>query len=258
MAERGIARSRTAAGTLIKAGCVFVNGSAAEKPSLSVGENDKIEVRGAESVLKYVGRGGFKLERAIENFGITLDGRCCLDVGASTGGFTDCMLRYGARKVFAVDVGHGQLSEKLRGDPRVVSLEGLDIRSAGGEISEPADFIGIDVSFISLRLILPEIVRFAAENAECAALIKPQFECGRKRCKNGVVRDERVRGQVVEEITGFARELGFEEIGVIPSPITGGDGNAEFLMHFRLHGIPGMEKKCPKEKKNEGFDLQQS
>lgn len=231
----GLAKSRTAAQLLIGSGCVGVNGKRAEKASETVEPGrDRIEVNGAETVLKYVGRGGFKLERAVSVFGLSLNGCVCLDIGASTGGFTDCMLQNGAERVYAVDVGHGQLDERLRSDPRVISLEGLDIRDADeGTIKEKADFIGIDVSFISLRLILPELFRFAAANAKGVALIKPQFESGKSHVgKNGVIRDERVHRRIVEEIRAFAGTLGLRELRVIPSPIAGGDGNREFLMHF--------------------------
>lgn len=237
LAELGLAKSRTAAQVLIRSGCVAVNGKKAEKPSETVDpESDRVEVTDAETVLKYVGRGGFKLEHAIAEFGLSLNGLTCLDIGASTGGFTDCMLQNGAKRVYAVDVGHDQLDERLRADPRVISLEGLDIRHADeGAIGEKVDFIGIDVSFISLRLILPELARFAAADAAGVALIKPQFEIGKKSVgKHGVIRDERVHRRVVEEICAFAGTAGLRELRVTPSPITGGDGNREFLMAFRF------------------------
>lgn len=235
LTELGLAKSRTAAQKLIQSGCVLVNGQTAEKPSETVDVSDRVEVKNAETVLKYVGRGGFKLEHAIEAFGLSLSGCRCLDIGASTGGFTDCMLQNGASRVYAVDVGHGQLAAELRGDPRVVSLEGLDIRAADREIAEKVDFIGIDVSFISLKLILPELRRFASPSAECVALIKPQFENGKSRNgKNGVIRDERVHRRIVEEIVSFAETLGFREIRVTPSPILGGEGNREFLMALHI------------------------
>lgn len=237
LAELGLAKSRTAAQVLIRSGCVAVNEKKAEKPSETVDpESDRIEVKDAETVLKYVGRGGFKLEHAIAEFGLSLSGLTCLDVGASTGGFTDCMLQNGAKRVYAVDVGHDQLDERLRADPRVISLEGLDIRHADeNAIGERVDFIGIDVSFISLRLILPELARFAASDAEGVALIKPQFEIGKKSVgKNGVVRDERIHRRVVEVICAFAETVGLRTLRVTPSPITGGDGNREFLMAFRF------------------------
>ncbi len=237
LAELGLAKSRTAAQALIRSGCVAVNGKKAEKPSETVdSDTDRVEVRDAERVLKYVGRGGFKLEHAITEFGLSLNGLTCLDVGASTGGFTDCMLQNGAKRVYAVDVGHNQLAESLRADPRVISLEGLDIRHADeNAIGERADFIGIDVSFISLRLILPELARFAAVGAEGVALIKPQFEYGKGAVgKSGVIRDGRVHRRIVEEICAFAETIGLRELRVTSSPITGGDGNREFLMLFRF------------------------
>ncbi|MCM1334570.1 MAG: TlyA family RNA methyltransferase [Bacteroides sp.] len=232
----GLAKSRTAAQRLVASGCVLINGRTAEKPSETVdGETDRIEVKNAEAVLKYVGRGGFKLEHALKVFGLSAAGRVCLDVGASTGGFTDCMLKNGARRVYAVDVGHGQLAPALLADPRVVSLEGVDIRSADREIAERVGFIGIDVSFISLKLILPALFRYGEEGAEGVALIKPQFESGKGRVgKNGVIRDERAHQRIVDEIVSFAEALGFVVLGTTPSPILGGDGNREFLMAFRI------------------------
>ncbi len=229
-------KSRTAAQALIRAGCVFVNGKCVTKPSeLADRETDQVEIKEADTILRYVGRGGFKLEHAVKTFGLSLEGRCCLDVGASTGGFTDCMLQNGARKVFAVDVGHGQLAAKLRADPRVISLEGLDLRDAGSEIEETVDFIGVDVSFISLKLILPELRRFISGSAECTALIKPQFENGcRRNGKNGVIKDASVHRRIVEDLVSFAEGNGFQDVRVTASPIPGGDGNREFLMYGRL------------------------
>ena len=186
--------------------------------------------------MKYVCRGGFKLEKAIDHFHIMLDNKVCLDIGASTGGFTDCILKYGASKVFSVDVGKDQLDISLKNNPKVVSLEQLDIRNADAEITEPVDFISIDVSFISLRLILPELRRFTAENAYCVALIKPQFETGKQKVgKNGVIKNTKVHKKIIEEIVCFGEDLGFDSISVIPSPIEGGDGNKEFLMYFKIN-----------------------
>lgn len=236
MTELGVARSRTAAQRIIQEGVVLLNGKTVEKASEIVDtELDIIEISKNPECVKYVGRGGFKLERAIEAFHIDLNGRCCLDIGASTGGFTDCMLKNGARKVFAVDVGKDQLDSSLRNNPSVISLEQLDIRDAQGEISEPVDFVSIDVSFISLKHILPEIIRFVSENSCGVALIKPQFENGKKKNgKNGVIRDPKIHKRITDDICGFAAGLGFCNIQVIPSPIEGGDGNREFLMYFNL------------------------
>ncbi len=235
LTEKRLAKSRTSAQALIKEGSVTVNGKAVRKPSeIFDDETDVFAVSENSDLTKYVGRGGLKLETAIEHFGIVLDGAVCLDVGASTGGFTDCMLTHGAARVYAVDVGTSQLDPRLRSDSRVISLEKLDIRDAdSSHIPEKVDFISIDVSFISLKQILPVTGRFAAANTRCTALIKPQFELGRKKLgKSGVVTDPKLREKVKAEMTAFAESLGFRVIGVIPSAITGGDGNIEFLMYL--------------------------
>lgn len=236
MTESGISKSRTSAQNIIKEGIVFVNGRKITRPSEIIdSETDKIELSADPESTKYVGRGGFKLEKAISEFNIVLDNKCCLDIGSSTGGFTDCMLKNGARKVFAVDVGKDQLDESLRKSPRVVSLEQLDIRDAKEEIDEPVDFFSIDVSFISLKHILPELKRFSAEKASCVALIKPQYENGRtKNGKHGVIRDPKVHKRIVDDICMFSSGIGFKNIRVITSPIEGGDGNREFLMYFDI------------------------
>lgn len=235
LAEKGLAKSRTAAQALIKEGSVTVNGESVVKPSEIFDDStDIFAVSDNSELTKYVSRGGLKLETAVKHFGITLDNAVCLDIGASTGGFTDCMLQYGAKRVYAVDVGTSQLDSRLRSDTRVISLEKLDIREADASvIPEKVDFISIDVSFISLKMILPVIGRFVVKNARCAALIKPQFELGKKKLgKNGVVTDPKLREKVRAEIVSFAESLGFEVIGTIPSAIAGGDGNIEYLMYF--------------------------
>lgn len=235
LTEKGLTKSRTSAQALIKEGSVTVNGKTVVKPSeIFDDERDSFSVAENSALTKYVGRGGLKLETAVEHFGIDLKGAVCLDIGASTGGFTDCMLQYGAARVYAVDVGTSQLDGKLRSDSRVISLEKLDIRDADSSvIPEKVGFISADVSFISLRQILPVIGRFASENARCAALIKPQFELGKKKLgKSGVVTDPKLREKVKTEITSFAESLGFRVVGVIPSAIAGGDGNIEYLMYF--------------------------
>lgn len=182
---------------------------------------------------KYVGRGGLKLEKALSHYRLHLDGSVCIDIGASTGGFTDCMLQNGAVKVYSVDVGTDQLDEKLRNDPRVVSMEKTDIRNCVGSL--PAvDFIGIDVSFISLKLVLPSAYALLKDGGECVALIKPQFEAGKSHLrKHGIVRDSKVHKKVCDDISEFASTLGFERGEVISSPITGGDGNTEYLIYLR-------------------------
>lgn len=235
LTDLSLVKSRTAAAQLIKEGCVLVNGTVITRPAEQFdGEIDKFEINEQSYILKYVGRGGLKLEKAIADFAVCLDGKICMDIGASTGGFTDCMLKNGASRVYSIDVGHNQLASALRSDKRVVSLEGLDIRSASNcEIPEKIDFFSIDVSFISLKLILPELKRFCAEKSECVALIKPQFEQGKHKIgKNGVIKDKKVHQKITADMCEFAAGLGCREISVIPSPIKGGDGNTEFLMHF--------------------------
>ena len=231
-----LAKSRTSAQEMIKEGSVSVNGSIITKASEKVDSDiDSIAVSEHSSVEKYVGRGGFKLETAINQYGIDLNEKICLDIGASTGGFTDCMLKNGAKKVFAVDVGTNQLAESLRNDNRVISLEKLDIRKADKEVYEKVDFISIDVSFISLKCILPELRRFSSDNAYCVALIKPQFENGKvKNGKNGVIKDPKVHKRIVDDICLFSQGLGFSDIKTVPSSILGGDGNKEFLMYFKI------------------------
>lgn len=227
LAENNLCKSRTAAQSLIRSGGVSVNGKSCSKPSAEVGEGDTVEVTGEQ--LRYVGRGGLKLEAALERFGLDITGAECVDIGSSTGGFTDCMLQHGAAKVWAVDVGRDQLDGKLRSDPRVVSMEQTDIRDA--ELTQ-VDFIGTDVSFISLRLILPHIFRLLKSGGRAVALIKPQFEAGRSNLsKKGIVRDEKVRLKVRDEIAAFAEECGLTVVGTEVSPITGGDGNTEYLMY---------------------------
>ena len=226
LAENRLCKSRTAAQELIRAGGVSLNGKPCTKPSQEVCGDDRAEVTGEQ--LRYVGRGGLKLEYALEHFGIDLCGRQCIDIGSSTGGFTDCMLQHGAARVFAVDVGKDQLDASLRQDSRVVSMEQTDIRTA--ELPE-AEFIGTDVSFISIKLILPHIFRLLKSGGTAAVLIKPQFEAGRQNLsKKGIVRDERLRLRIRDDVVRFAEECGFSVAGVCTSPITGGDGNVEYLM----------------------------
>jgi len=237
LVELNLVKSRTLAQKVISEGCVKVNDNLISKSSEKVDiELDKITVSENPECMKYVGRGGFKLEKAISEFGLNLDEKICLDIGASTGGFTDCMLQNGAKKVFAVDVGSNQLDISLKSNPKVISLEQLDIRNVSDEINEQVDFISIDVSFISLKHILPEIIRFSSEHAEAVALIKPQFENGKsKNGKNGVIKDPKIHKKIVDDIVTFSEALGFASIKVIPSPISGGDGNREFLMYLRIN-----------------------
>ena len=228
--ERGLAESREKAKALIMAGQIYVDNQKADKPGDTFPEECRIESRGKG--LPYVSRGGLKLEKAMEEFPITLEGKTCMDIGASTGGFTDCMLQNGAEKVYAVDVGYGQLAWKLRSDPRVVNLERTNVRGlTENEVGEPIDFASIDVSFISLKLVLPVVQRFLRPGAELVALVKPQFEAGRAEVgKNGVVRDASVHASVLREVAGFCAEIGLPPSGLTWSPIKGPKGNIEFLL----------------------------
>lgn len=231
LCERGLFESRAKAREAILAGLVEVDGRRIAKPSQLVAPGAEIV---AEAPHPYVSRGGVKLAHALEAFAVEASGRHCLDVGASTGGFTDALLRAGARHVVAVDVGRDQLHERLRGDPRVTSLEGLDARALTGERLTPApSLVVVDASFISLALVLPPVLPLAAEGAELVALVKPQFEAGRKAGKKGVVRDEAVHAQVCARVTAQVEALAWRVLGVIASPIAGGDGNREFLLHAR-------------------------
>ncbi len=232
--EQKMVKSRSAAAEMIKSGSISVNGSVITKPSFTVNDGDSVFITG--EVLKYVGRGGLKLEKAIDFFSIDLSGRTCLDIGASTGGFTDCMLQNGAKLVYAVDVGTDQLDEKLRADSRVISMEKTDIRNVGDSI--PAvDFISIDVAFISLKLVLPSAKAHLKRGGCAVALIKPQFEAGKASLnKKGVVRDEKIRNRICSEISDFAASIGFTVGNVIISPITGGDGNTEYLIYLLNEG----------------------
>ena len=236
LTEKGLCKSRAEAQSLIKCGGVTLNGKPA-KCSAEASDSDEIAIIGEK--LRYVSRGGLKLEKALEVFGIDLRGKTCLDIGASTGGFTDCMLQHGAEKVFAVDVGKDQLDSNLRSDSRVISLEQTDIRDFSFDEYgiDGADFVGTDVSFISLKLILPHIHRLLKTGGKGVVLIKPQFEVvgmGKKKAlsKNGVVRDEKTRLFVADEITKFAENTGFSIVGREISPITGGEGNVEYLLCF--------------------------
>ena len=232
--EQKMVKSRSAAAEMIKSGSISVNGSVITKPSFTVNDGDSVFITG--EVLKYVGRGGLKLEKALDFFSIDLSGRTCLDIGASTGGFTDCMLQNGAKLVYAVDVGTDQLDEKLRSDSRVISMEKTDIRNVGDSI--PAvDFISIDVAFISLKLVLPSAKAHLKRGGCAVALIKPQFEAGKASLnKKGVVRDEKIRNRICSEISDFAASIGFTVGNVIISPITGGDGNTEYLIYLLNEG----------------------
>ncbi len=229
LVERGLAETRQKAQAVIMSGSVFVNGQRADKAGLSVAPDAAIEVRG--NALPYVSRGGLKLEKAMREFALTLDGCVCADIGASTGGFTDCMLQNGAAKVFAVDVGYGQLDWKLRNDPRVVCLERTNARYLTHEqVPDELDFASVDVSFISLGLILPALNGLMKDGAHAVCLVKPQFEAGREKVgKKGVVRDPAVHLEVLEHFLGHAADNGFSVLGLTFSPIRGPEGNIEYL-----------------------------
>lgn len=233
LVKRGHAESREKAKAIIMSGIVYVDGQKEDKAGTTFSDDVKIEVRG--KTLRYVSRGGLKLEKAMEQFGIELEGKVCMDCGASTGGFTDCMLQNGAIKVYSVDVGHGQLAWKLRNDDRVVCMEKTNMRYVTEEdIEELAQFVSIDVSFISLKKILPAVRRILTDDGEVVALIKPQFEAGRENVgKKGVVRDKKVHEEVITMITQFAVEHSFQLLHLDYSPIKGPEGNIEYLLHMR-------------------------
>ena len=233
LVNSGLAPSRERAKALIMEGLVYVNGQKEDKPGTSFDLYAPIEVRGNN--LPYVSRGGLKLEKAMKEFPISLSDKICMDVGASTGGFTDCMLQNGARKVYAIDVGYGQLHWKLRNDERVVNLEKTNIRYVTEqEVPEKADFVSIDVSFISLTKVLEPVKALLSENAEIVALIKPQFEAGRDKVgKKGVVREESTHIEVCDAVMQYAVSIGFSVCGLTYSPIKGPEGNIEYLVYLR-------------------------
>lgn len=232
LVELGFAETRSKATALIMSGEVYVNGQKETKAGYTVKEKDKIEFKGKK--MPFVSRGGYKLEKAMKMFPITLDNCICMDIGASTGGFTDCMLQCGADKVYAIDVGYGQLAWKLRTDERVVNLERTNFRYLTNEIvTDEIDFASIDVSFISLKKILPALYDFLKTDGECVALIKPQFEAGREKVgKKGVVRELSTHIEVITEIVSFAFETGFSVLGLDFSPIRGPEGNIEYLLYI--------------------------
>lgn len=236
--EQGYAPSREKAKALIMAGIVYVNNQKVDKAGFELKEGDVLEVRG--KTLQYVSRGGLKLEKAMQEFPITLEGKVCMDVGASTGGFTDCMLQNGAVKVYSVDVGYGQLAWKLRIDERVVNLERTNFRYATREqIPDEIDFASVDVSFISLKHILPNLNTLLAPDGQAVCLIKPQFEAGKEKVgKKGVVRDLNVHLEVVENVINLAVENGFSVMGLQFSPIKGPEGNIEYLIYLNKSTNP--------------------
>ncbi|MEG1802434.1 MAG: TlyA family RNA methyltransferase [Lachnospiraceae bacterium] len=236
LVKKDLAPSREKAKAMIMSGNVFVNNQREDKAGTSFDETSIIEVRG--NTLKYVSRGGLKLEKAMQEFGIELTDAVCMDIGASTGGFTDCMLQNDAKKVFAVDVGYGQFAWKLRQDPRVVCMEKTNIRYVTQEdIKEELDFASVDVSFISLTKVLEPAYQLLKTGGRMVCLIKPQFEAGREKVgKKGVVRDQGTHLEVIEKVVLFARTLGFSILGISYSPIKGPEGNIEYLVYIRKDG----------------------
>ncbi len=230
MVERGLAESRAKAQALVLAGQVVVGDKRVDKPGALVPADAEIRLKG--ELARYVSRGGLKLEAALDRFGLDVAGRVCADIGASTGGFTDCLLQRGAAKVYAIDVGYGQLHEKLRQDGRVVSIERVNARHlTEAELAEPVSVVTIDVSFISLELVLPAVLERLAPGGLLVALVKPQFEVGPKKVeKGGVVRDEAARKEAIARIADFVRSRGLTVLGVMDSPIAGPAGNVEALL----------------------------
>ena len=242
LTERGLAENRTKAQAIIMSGLVYVQGQKADKPGVSYEESVDIEVRSGGC--PYVSRGGLKLEKALRDFGVDPTGFVCSDSGASTGGFTDCLLQQGARKVFAIDVGYGQLDWKIRSDPRVVVMERTNVRYVTPEqLGEPLDLSVVDVSFISLKIVLPVIKTFLKPTGQVLCLIKPQFEAGKDKVgKKGVVRDPDTHKEVLDDFVALAKELNMTILGLTFSPVKGPEGNIEFLGHLTLEQKEGI---CP-------------
>ena len=245
LVERGLAESREKAKAIIMAGEVFVDGQREDKAGTSFPEKVVIEVKG--SPLKYVSRGGLKLEKAMNEFDVSLSGKVCMDVGASTGGFTDCMLQNGGVKVYSIDVGYGQLDWKLRNDPRVICMEKTNIRYVVPEdIQERPAFSSIDVSFISLTKVLLPVRNLLTEDGEIVCLIKPQFEAGREKVgKKGVVRDPAVHEEVIEKVRDYAMSIALEPCHLSFSPIKGPEGNIEYLLYLQNHPLRHMADTAP-------------
>ena len=241
LTERGHADTRTKAQAIIMSGLVYVDGQKADKPGVSYEESVDIEVRSGSC--PYVSRGGLKLEKALRDFGVKPEGYVCSDSGASTGGFTDCLLQQGAKKVFAIDVGYGQLDWKIRSDPRVVVMERTNVRYVTPEqLGEPLDLSVIDVSFISLKIVLPVIKTFLKPTGQVLCLIKPQFEAGKEKVgKKGVVREPETHKEVLDGFVELANSLDFKILGLTFSPVKGPEGNIEFLGHLTLDDKPGIE-----------------
>lgn len=232
LVKKGYYQSRERAKAAIMAGIVFVDGQKSDKAGNMVDTEAELFVK--ENICPYVSRGGLKLEKSMKEFSLSLDGAVCMDIGASTGGFTDCMLQNGASKVYAIDVGYGQLDWKLRNDDRVVNMEKCNVRYLDTAlIEEPIDFISIDVSFISLRLIFPVSAQVLADDGGIVCLVKPQFEAGREQVgKKGIVRDRKVHQEVIENVIQYAADNGLYPQGLTFSPVTGAKGNIEYLLHL--------------------------
>ena len=239
LTEKNFFDSRARAKTMIMMGKILVNGQKIDKAGSLVSRDAEIRILGEE--MPFVSRGGFKLDKAVKFFGLDLNGKIAADIGASTGGFTDCMLQNGAKKIYAVDVGYGQLAWKLRQDERVVNLERTNIRNVTEkEIPELLDFVSIDVAFISLEKVLPVVFNLLKDGGEIVALIKPQFEAGRENVgKKGVVKDKKIHEEVIRRILNFAKEIGFEIRGLDFSPVKGPEGNIEYLAYLAksLHRV---------------------
>ena len=240
LTERMFAETRSKAQAIIMSGNVYVNGQKADKPGISYEETVEIEVKGA--VCPYVSRGGLKLEKALRDFGVKPEGYVCSDSGASTGGFTDCLLQQGAKKVFAIDVGYGQLDWKIRSDERVVVMERTNIRYVTPEdLGEPLDLSVIDVSFIGLEIVLPTIKTLLKPTGQVLCLIKPQFEAGKENVgKKGVVREPKIHKMVLDNFVSLVYGLGFKILGLTFSPVKGPEGNIEFLGHLSLDDVEGI------------------
>lgn len=231
--QEGYARSRSLAGRLVRGGFVFVNGKKAEKCGLEIGPTDEVEIRENEE-MRYVSRGGLKLEAALSAFGVSPEGKACADIGASTGGFTDCLLQHGAEKVWAVDSGSNQLFPSLRENERVISMENCNARFLDESKIPPVPLVVMDVSFISQSLLFPAVAKILTAEGDFLSLIKPQFEVGREKIgSGGIVREEKSRLQAVENLRLLGAKYGLVMQGYIPSPITGGDGNVEYLAHWK-------------------------
>lgn len=253
--ERGLAPSREKAKAIIMAGIVYVNNQKSDKAGKEIKENDVIEVRG--NTLKYVSRGGLKLEKAMQCFPINLNNKICMDVGASTGGFTDCMLMNGASKVYSIDVGYGQLAWKLRTDNRVINLERTNFRYVTNEqVPDKIDFSSVDVSFISLKHILPNLNLLLSDDGQAVCLIKPQFEAGREKVgKKGVVSDLNTHLEVVERVIDLSLENGFSVNGLEFSPVKGPEGNIEYLIYLQKSTQPAIGSNVnPKELVNQSHE----